>query len=920
MQHIKQHSLAVFFALASVCANADYILIPYNANMKATAQTVSYANRFPDRAIDGSGLDVDGVCHTQNPADNNMWMGQSSSQAYPQWFRVDLGEEHDLGAVKIWNFNFNNGTAYVNRGIKDIDIYIAPDTDNTAVTGASPNLSNAAWSLVYSGQVPQASGRADDAGAPLIEWTKTRARWVGINIKSIWGGGYGGISEIRFYAADIPIVVSLDAIDVSSTTTLGFNGTLETESAANLVACYGAVNGGRNFNAWDATTVFPAHGTGDFAETLSNIPANGGYYFALAATNSAVAWAAQNPLVFIAGPVSVEAPADFYENQYAPGFLTFRRPTVSTNVPFAVTYQISGTALPGVHYQAFSGTVAFDVGVAEVKQQVMPIDNNSTIDRTVAIALDPGNYLANANTTAVFTILGKAGIGETVTWSGDAGDLHWHTPANWNPARIPRATDDILFTAAGLNNGAVITLAQDAQVNSITLDSTASFTIGTTNNQYIAFSALTNNAGNSLIIAARCRVTADTSNISDWVLNSGLRINGGIASAAGVTVRKTGEGTLNLNSAISTAFLGAWEIAAGPVIVNQEDGMRGNVILGGSDASASLSASLSKGFTGNMNVTILTNGLFSCGNQDNGRIRSIHVMEGGRANLTTVYFYSYFASLTGGRIDGGQFFNGGHTQALRSYASATPAVFNCGFNFSTYFDAAISVEDGPAIIDLTTTKNFSVASSSSTINRSGAGVLRMTGASNGLHYKTFAFNSGVTLLDNASGSATGSSAATVAPGATLGGIGFIGGINDNSNLTLNDGSASNYAILAPGTIDEITGDHVIGTLTVGTATQTNNVAFNNYSRLRVNLDNAGNNDMLDVCGAVSISATGTVLEINTPPDEKYGTYTLIRASNGIAGQFTLATAHDTDASGYLRYTPTELLYTVPWRASLFLLR
>jgi|LSQX01.1.fsa_nt_gb hypothetical protein len=96
---------------------------------------------------------------------------------------------------------------------------------------------------------------------------------------------------------------------------------------------------------------------------------------------------------------------------------------------------------------------------------------------------------------------------------------------------------------------------------------------------------------------------------------------------------------------------------------------------------------------------------------------------------------------------------------------------------------------------------------------------------------------------------------------------------------------SNPAVLAPGSIDEITGGHIFGTLTVGSQLQTNNVTFGNNSKLRIMLDAKGNHDRLTVYGVLSLDTPNDYLEIIVPEDAKPSTYVLVSASGGITGTF-----------------------------------
>jgi len=140
-------------------------------------------------------------------------------------------------------------------------------------------------------------------------------------------------------------------------------------------------------------------------------------------------------------------------------------------------------------------------------------------------------------------------------------------------------------------------------------------------------------------------------------------------------------------------------------------------------------------------------------------------------------------------------------------------------------------------------------------------------------------------------------------------------------LTLNNGNAGSYAILAPGTIDENNdGAHIIGTLTVGSSAQTNNVTLGNFSRFRATLGPAMKNDKLDVFGTVTIAAN-TTLEVKGADKAKSGVHTLIRAENGLLGQhFANVLVDGVPDARYVRYTANEVQYVLPSKGAMFMLK
>jgi autotransporter-associated beta strand protein len=180
------------------------------------------------------------------------------------------------------------------------------------------------------------------------------------------------------------------------------------------------------------------------------------------------------------------------------------------------------------------------------------------------------------------------------------------------------------------------------------------------------------------------------------------------------------------------------------------------------------------------------------------------------------------------------------------------------------------------------------------IVKQGDGVMRLTaenefgGANN--WQGTTKVSGGTLLVDNVSGSGTGKSWVWVEAGATLGGTGRIGGLQDSENARLSIGGSSEAAaVVHPGTIDDATGEHIAGMLTAGSTDQACPTAFNNYSKLAISVCERGAVDSLAVYGSVTISDTGSVLDIVADGiaigKAKGGTYTILSATEGIVGTF-----------------------------------
>ena len=147
---------------------------------------------------------------------------------------------------------------------------------------------------------------------------------------------------------------------------------------------------------------------------------------------------------------------------------------------------------------------------------------------------------------------------------------------------------------------------------------------------------------------------------------------------------------------------------------------------------------------------------------------------------------------------------------------------------------------------------------------------------------------------------------------------FIGGVAGYSRAHLTaSGSSGTPAVIAPGTIDSVTGAHVLGTLSVGSTAQTTNVTFGANSRLVVSIGKEEAVDQLVVQGMVDLSSTSDGLALTVDPEAKAGTYVLVSASGGVIGTFNTP---DVPKPALLTYTATSVEYTVPPSATLIIVR
>ncbi len=239
---------------------------------------------------------------------------------------------------------------------------------------------------------------------------------------------------------------------------------------------------------------------------------------------------------------------------------------------------------------------------------------------------------------------------------------------------------------------------------------------------------------------------------------------------------------------------------------------------------------------------------------------------------------------------------GGYS-SQRKYASGETVD---GEKYSGHVYPRLDIADAPGIpveLEIQGTLGFSgwPFDGKTGFHKRGAGVLRLIGNSvdfggdvsdGGGSTRIYA---GTLLADNSSGSATGKSFVDIKESATLGGVGTLGGLEGAVNADVRAvGSDTARAVVRPGSIDSVTGAHVFGTLTVGSETQANSVAFGAHSELRIGVGSKAV-DALKVHGAVTIdsSAILTIALENgcTKENAKAGKWTILSATEGITGDF-----------------------------------
>lgn len=158
------------------------------------------AARSADNIINGTGFTEATGYHSSASGDNISWTSASSAEnPLGHFLTFDLGANHDLSSVKIWNWNVSNT---LNAGSKDISISVASE-----VGGSFTPLNDFVLTIgtgqdsVDFGQEIELSGftAANDVRLVKIDIHSNHG-WTNASVP-----GLAGLSEIRFSGTSLPI-------------------------------------------------------------------------------------------------------------------------------------------------------------------------------------------------------------------------------------------------------------------------------------------------------------------------------------------------------------------------------------------------------------------------------------------------------------------------------------------------------------------------------------------------------------------------------------------------------------------------------------------------------------------------------------------------------------------------------------------
>jgi len=332
-----------------------------------------------------------------------------------------------------------------------------------------------------------------------------------------------------------------------------------------------------------------------------------------------------------------------------------------------------------------------------------------------------------------------------------------------------------LVNGQGWATGATaFTLANGLQVNTssaLTLTNSVAVQVNGTVQGFTT--AITGNANSPSASASQVVLSGGGS----MVINGVVQNNGLGTSTTGISTQTSFSGTLTLNNA-ANSFSGSVDIAGGTLAIGANAPSGANGALGNSTASLAVGQTNITGGSANL----LTTGAYTVG-------RNILVRSLGTGTQTVTI-------------------GGSQTTGTSTYSGTI------GLNTRT---VTLSAASGGQV-DFTGV--ISTTGGSSGITASGGGTVRLAAANTYIGGTTV--NAGTILLvDNSTGSGTGTGNVVVASGATLGGVGTVKPGTGNS-ITLN-------GVLSPGTsgsIGTLTFDGGTTAATLATFASGSSFAFN----------------------------------------------------------------------------------------------
>ncbi len=564
---------------------------------------------------------------------------------------------------------------------------------------------------------------------------------------------------------------------------------------------------------------------------------------------------------------------------------------------------LSATDL-AVHTLKVADATPRTISVAE--NETLSLDGLLTLSNAGALTFDGDGILTSGSDEIVFANSSAVTVNLPVT-DNAAGSV----ALTKTGSGALTLANKLLFTGGlYLNNGTITLSVSPATTNALSPEAAIVLNHGTLDlggsTQFIDgdFVMRAQPGGDAATTSTTLRNGTLFKTNGNFVVEGGT-IEAGLRGSAGFV--KTSRGHLILKGVKS--YAGATEIRDGSVVIYDAGGaLSGPVIVGTPDGRTPVSLTASgTPLSSSQPWTVHQNGSLSTGGSSQATYAKLTINGGAFAGTQPYFHQGSSIDMRGGAL-GGTIYGNAATISVNVYSNDTPATISASLrNHSMTFN----VERGGGYCDLILSGNVN---DNRTVTKNGNGIMRVTAGS--AYAGGTTINAGTYLADTTGGSsATGSGAVTIKAGATLGGTGFIRGASANIAI---QGAPENPGTLAPGSLN-YRGEHVFGTLTIGSNTQANNLSLAADTAFKVSFAADGTHDAVMVYGQVLCAAGSRTLIIDAPETLKKGTYVLMEATGGISGGFdTIVFARGQKLGGVV-HTPDQLLLTVA-HSTLMMLR
>ena len=822
-----------------------------------------------------SGWEISGRRYNANSLD---FRGASGTSAEAEASMKNMGWSH---MAFVFEAN-NKGTFYLNNSWKSSKgLTAATDNDVVLVLGNEANLTGVSF-----------KGWMDEVR--LHKGGMTR-NWLSTEYNSVNNVGFAavGAAETITSSGDVPLMgaVSVSATNQHDATISWTLRTASSSSSATVTAYYGTDPDNLSQSLVLASGADIA--TGAHTSSLTGLACASTWYAKVVATggdgngeSETVSFATTGTPVFGDVSYSLDGLAVTITGSL----------TDAGSVPLDVSALFGADTATWTPVDSWSGVTAprsFEASTAAPS-----LGDYAAGFRATGTCTDCGHVFDITSSVAVVSISGEC------RWTGAAGTYSWNTPGNWSSGTVPASKDTVVFGAEASVSGATISLDGAQTVGSLVVESAGTLAIGSaddvTEGYTLSAAHLSRSSANAdtLSFAIPFSFSEPEDGTNTLVAAADVRFGAGIGATASRPLVKTGAGTVTLAGAISGSHPMIW-VREGQVSATAANSIRGNTWVGGGTEAATLVFTRDDVVAGSGagNLIVQTNGTATLRGLPWGHFYDrMNAYDGGYISCNDGAF-TLRATLRGSTIRcGGTIQTSGYWgQGVESLASDQTSYFRANMTLNPSDSgnpAYITVADGEAPVDLVMTGYFRWnGSSSKSIRKNGDGVMKMTSASGPASSAPFQLSAGTLLCDNESGSPIGNTALSVGAGATLGGIGFVGGTERGNVIVA--GTAAKPGVLAPGSIDEETGARIHGTFTIGSTTQTNLVSLGDSTKLAIGIGSkkgmAGkpNFNKLKVNGDLSIGDNCTLdLTANSAElDEiKGGRYTIVEADK-IEGAF-----------------------------------